>query len=309
MSIHFHIFILFLDLEVLNCIPPQSCGPVNVSLFVCTAHRFASSKRLTRYASTTSCRVRREVSWNFNSPLCCWAISLTHCTNGSIQIRLPIIFFLNLQILQGHNAQPKSSLFCGEPSCLWVVPLPTFLLFSLLWSLSFSPLSGTLHCLPIFIPQMYYLLFMYSIAMTILLFVLFPPGYYNFELDSSKKCFIMRFVGHHIMYLKYIFIMYLHHFSTLSPFLISSVASFLKKLWRANTLHALNWIILLSILMSCLISLPPQSWSLTYTPPCMSHRRGRFCRSPSPRWAGSDDPPSLDHDYPMAQQEQNCTPP
>ena len=101
---------------------------INRTLFACTVHRFASLKRLTTYTSATSCSMRRAVAWNWNSPLCCWVISLTHCMDGSFQIRNQIFFkFANL--LQGHSAQPKSSLFCGELRCLWIFLLPTFLVF------------------------------------------------------------------------------------------------------------------------------------------------------------------------------------
>ena len=65
---------------------------IKVVLFMCTVHRTASLKRFTTYASVVSCKARGAVAWKCNSPLCCRAISLTHCTNGSFNIRKPVIF-------------------------------------------------------------------------------------------------------------------------------------------------------------------------------------------------------------------------
>ena len=148
---------------------------INITLFACIAHRLASSNRFTTYASATSCTVRKAVAWNCNPPaLCCWAISLTHHANGSFQMR-KLIHFWNLQISHRATVQGLHLLpfFVGTPDVFLFHPPTFFLLSSSLASLSPSRRHFPLH--PIFLSQIYLLLFMYStITLTIPLLVLFP---------------------------------------------------------------------------------------------------------------------------------------
>ena len=71
-----------------------------VTLLACMAHRLASSKRDTKYASAASCRHMMVLPWKRMSVLpTSWAISRTSHENGSFPIRSSVLFWYR-QILQ-----------------------------------------------------------------------------------------------------------------------------------------------------------------------------------------------------------------
>ena len=71
-----------------------------VTHFACMGQRLASSMRLTKYASTASCRHIMVLPWKCKSYLpTSRAISWTSCEKGSFLIR-SLVFFWNCQISQ-----------------------------------------------------------------------------------------------------------------------------------------------------------------------------------------------------------------
>ena len=147
---------------------------IKVTLIAFIVYRFIPSKRLPTYASATSCKVRRVVVWNHNSPFCCWAISTYPLHKWQLLDEEAHWFLEFWNFSQDHSARLKLSPFFKGILDVFLSPFPLLFFFYLLcpWS-SLSPLSGTLHHFPIFIFQINLLLFMYSITPTILLIVLF----------------------------------------------------------------------------------------------------------------------------------------
>ena len=107
-----------------------------ITLFACILHWFAPSMRLTSYSIAAFCKVKRAVALNLNFPFCCWAISLTHYVKCNLWIKNPNWLLKLSNFSQGYSVWPRSShLLCGEPRCLFVLPLPIcFLLFLLPFS-------------------------------------------------------------------------------------------------------------------------------------------------------------------------------
>ena len=167
---------------------------INVSLFACTAHRFASRKWLTMYASAASCRVRRAVGWNYNSAPSLLGNFPHPLHEGQLLDKETCEFFLHLQISCRATVPSLNLLLSwGEPRCLWVLPLPTFfLLLSLLWPLStLSPALSTIF------PSLYLGYISYYLCTQLLrpfccLFFFFLDND-SFEFKLSKKHSIMPF--------------------------------------------------------------------------------------------------------------------
>ena len=93
-------YLIFFNLnwEILNHISSIPSCQLNIlwhdsNVFPWMAHRFASSNRLTTYASTAFCRARRDIAWTLRLPHICWVISLTHFTNGSFLMRNEVNFW------------------------------------------------------------------------------------------------------------------------------------------------------------------------------------------------------------------------
>ena len=218
MSTYFHPFLTGRYLTISPQIPRASWMSfgINITFFVCTAHRFAS------------CSTRRAVTWNHNFPLYCWVISLTHCTNNSFWIRKPINFFKFADFFQGHMAGHNLLFFfAGNQDVFGSSLFPTcFPLISLYWPLSpISQPSSCLHISDIFLIIDVLCHGPFCCLITTIL---------NF--NWTKNIPSGDFIWH------YVFMTYWCHVSMLSSSLILSAVSFFEKSWWVKTLHDLLWI-------------------------------------------------------------------
>ena len=176
--------------------------------------------------------------------------------------------------------------------------MPTFFSFlSLLCILfSFSPLSGTLHWLPIFISQIYLLLFMYSITDYSAACSLSSQITIILNLNQVKDFPSWESIWCHI------FIMYWHHVSMLSLFWFHQSCPFSNIMDHVNSAQCREP-----------YNSPPHLESAidTDSPPCMPSRRGRWQRSPhsSPKSGGPDRIHIMDWEDLMAWFDQDCTSP
>ena len=126
---------------------------MSITFFICSAHRLASSKRLTMYAFFTSCQVRRALALILRLSLCCRVISLIYCMNSNFLFRNPVDFW-KLSILHMVTLPSLSLLFflVESPDSFWP---PFFFSFLSLLCFSLPSQSGTLQLFSIFVAQIY----------------------------------------------------------------------------------------------------------------------------------------------------------
>ena len=155
-------------------------------------------------------------------------------------IRNPVDFW-NLQI--SHKAiVPGLNLlyffFLGSSGVFWSSLLPLFFFSLLCFDLFLSPLSSTLHYLPIFIYLLYLLLLMYSITLPCCCSFFSFSDNYNFKIKSSKRCSIRKFCMTLHLHEE---LMSSKHVIPLFDFV--SFIPFLKPSWCATTSCELLWIL------------------------------------------------------------------
>ena len=220
-------------------------------------------------------------------------------------------FFKFANFVQGYSAQPKfSPFFAGNPDFFGSSLFPLSFFSFLYFGLSHLSLTFSIIFLSSYLRYISYYLCTGSLWPFCCLYFSLSDSY-TFELKLSKKCSVMRFCRaschvHEVTSSWGTDVMSAHYLL----FFISSATSFFKKnIMVSEHLTCTDFATSPCSLMVYLISLLHELVSDSDTPPSMPHRRGRFCRSPSPRWGASEDPSSLDCNYTMAWPEWNCLSP